>query len=447
MQPTVQEGPRRQPRRAAFAAFVGTTIEWYDFYIYATASALVFGKLFFPQGDPFYSTLASFGAFAVGFFARPFGGLVFGHLGDRFGRKKALVATLAIMGIGTVGIGFLPTYASAGALAPVLLVLLRVAQGVAIGGEWGGAVLMAGEHAPAARRTFLASFAQLGSPAGLILALLAFRTVGHLPQQQLMDWGWRIPFLLSAVLLLVGVFIRSGVAESPEFAAAAERAKPANLPIVDVLRNAWRTVLLCLGANVIGVAGAWFCNTFMLSFATGTLGISRALMLDCLFVVAFVHFFNQLFSGWLAQRVEARKFLAWAAGLAMISPYPMFILVSTGKPIAIVVGIAMAVMCMSGSYAVMAGLMTEAFDVRYRYSAISLSYQSCAALAGGLTPLVGTVLAHAWPGQWWPLAVFYSALGGISLVCLLGLKRGGSGSRVPGMARQVPSVGGGKASE
>ncbi|SAK55030.1 transporter protein [Caballeronia hypogeia] len=431
MQTTVQGSPTRQPGRAAFAAFVGTTIEWYDFYIYATASALVFGKLFFPQGDSFYSTLASFGTFAVGFFARPFGGLVFGHLGDRIGRKKALVATLAIMGIGTVGIGFLPTYASAGALAPVLLVLLRVAQGIAIGGEWGGAVLMAGEHAPKAKRTFLASFAQLGSPAGLILALLAFRTVGHMPKEQLMDWGWRVPFLLSAVLLIVGIFIRSGVSESPEFAAAAKREKPARLPILDVLSNAWGKVLLCLGANVIGVAGAWFCNTFMLSFTTETLGISRSLMLDCLFIVAFVHFFNQLFSGWLAQRVGAKKFLAWAAGLAMLSPYPMFILVSTGKPLAIVVGIAITVMCMSGSYAVMAGLMTDAFDVRYRYSAISLSYQSCAALAGGLTPIIGTVLAHAWPGQWWPLAVFYSALAAVSLLCLLGLQTNKSDVRSP----------------
>jgi MFS family permease len=178
MTPQPQDHPTgTQPARAAAAAFVGTTIEWYDFYIYATASALIFGKLFFPGSEPFFSTLASFGTFAVGFFARPFGGLLFGHLGDRIGRKKALVATLAIMGVGTVGIGFLPTYASAGVLAPVLLVLLRVAQGIAIGGEWGGAVLMASEHAPQGRRTFFASFAQLGSPAGLILSLIAFRAV------------------------------------------------------------------------------------------------------------------------------------------------------------------------------------------------------------------------------------------------------------------------------
>ncbi|VVE00106.1 Inner membrane metabolite transport protein YhjE [Pandoraea eparura] len=422
MQNHAQGSPARQPGRAAFAAFVGTTIEWYDFYIYAMASALIFNKLFFPQGDPFYATLASFGTFAVGFFARPFGGLIFGHLGDRIGRKKALVATLAIMGIGTVGIGFLPTYASAGALAPTLLVVLRIAQGIAIGGEWGGAVLMAGEHAPQRKRTFLASFAQLGSPAGLILALLAFKTVGHLPRETLMGWGWRLPFLASAVLLVIGVFIRASVSESPEFTAAIEREKPARLPIVDVLRNAWGTVLLCLGANVIGVAGAWFLNTFMLSFTTQTLGLSREMILDCLFVVAFIHFFNQLFSGWIAQRVGPVKFLAWAAGLAMLSPYPMFALVSTGRPVAIVIGIGIAVVCMSGSYAVMAGLMTDAFDVRYRYSAISLSYQCCAAIAGGLTPLIGTLLAHAWPGQWWPLALFYSSLAAVSLICLGGLQ-------------------------
>ncbi|WP_233884961.1 MFS transporter [Paraburkholderia flagellata] len=413
----------RQPARASLAAFVGTTIEWYDFYIYATASALIFGKLFFPSHEPFYSTLASFGTFAVGFFARPFGGLVFGHLGDRIGRKKALVATLSIMGVGTVGIGFLPTYASAGALAPALLVLLRVAQGIAIGGEWGGAVLMAGEHAPREKRTFLASFAQLGSPAGLILALLAFRSVAHLDKDALYSWGWRLPFIASAVLLVVGLLIRSGVGESPEFEAIRTQRRTAAMPIVEVLRDSWRVVLLCLGANVIGVAGAWFVNTFMLNYTTQTLGLDRALILDCLFVVAFIQLITQLFSGWFAQRVGAGRFLVLAAALAMISPYPMFVLVSTGRPVAIVAGIAIAVMCMCSSYAVMAGFMTNAFPVRVRYSAISISYQCCAALAGGLTPLVGTLLAHDYPGQWWPLALFYSALAAISLVCIAVLQR------------------------
>ncbi|SDH12720.1 MFS transporter [Paraburkholderia phenazinium] len=424
MHPQPQDDPAvRQPARAAAAAFVGTTIEWYDFYIYATASALIFGKLFFPGSEPFFSTLASFGTFAVGFFARPFGGLVFGHLGDRIGRKKALVATLAIMGVGTVGIGFLPTYASAGVLAPVLLVVLRVAQGIAIGGEWGGAVLMASEHAPQGRRTFFASFAQLGSPAGLILSLIAFRAVASMDKVAFMDWGWRLPFLASAVLLIVGLLIRMGVSESPEFTTLKAQRRVAALPAGEVVRDAWRTLLLCLGANVIGVAGAWFVNTFMLNYTTQTLGLDRALILDCLFVVAFIQLGTQLMSGYFAQRIGTGRFLKSAAALAMLSPYPMFALVSSGRPAAIVIGIALAVMCMSSSYAVMAGFMANAFAVRVRYSAISLSYQLCAALAGGLTPLIGTILAHRYPGQWWPLAVFYSVLAAISLICITTLER------------------------
>ena len=300
---------------------------------------------------------------------------------------------------------------------------LRIAQGIAIGGEWGGAVLMAGEHAPKEKRTFLASFAQLGSPAGLILALLAFRSIAHLDHAALFAWGWRLPFIASAVLLVVGLLIRSGVGESPEFEAIKTQRRTATLPILDVLRDSWRVVLLCLGANVIGVAGAWFVNTFMLNYTTQTLGLDRALILDCLFVVAFIQLFTQLASGWFAQRVGAGRFLTLAAALAMLSPYPMFVLVSTGKPAAIVIGIAIAVMCMSSSYAVMAGFMTNAFPVRVRYSAISISYQCCAALAGGLTPLIGTLLAHDFPGQWWPLALFYSALAAVSLVCIAVLQR------------------------
>ncbi|QCU28732.1 MHS family MFS transporter [Burkholderia pseudomallei] len=433
-----ERAPVGQPARAALAAFVGTTIEWYDFYLYATASALIFGKLFFPSGDPFFSTLASFGTFAVGFFARPFGGLVFGHLGDRVGRKKALVATLVIMAVGTVGIGLLPTYAQAGAVAPVALVVLRIAQGIAIGGEWGGAVLMASEHASADRRTFVASFAQLGSPAGLILALLAFRLVAGIEHDAFLAWGWRLPFLASAALLVVGLAIRAGVDESPEFARMKAQRRTAALPVADVVRDAWRTLLLCLGANVIGVAGAWFVNTFMLNYTTQTLGLDRALILDCLFVVAFIQLGTQLASGWFAQRIGTGRFLTAAAALAIASPYPMFALVSTGRPVAIVVGIAIAVMCMSSSYAVMAGFMSTAFDVRVRYSAISLSYQLCAALAGGLTPLAGTLLAHRFAGQWWPLAAFYSALAVVSLACIATLERGkrvGVGERRGALAK------------
>ena len=312
--------PRRQPTRAVAAAFVGTTIEWYDYYIFATAAALVFGQLFFPSEDPLLSTLAAFGTFAVGFFARPLGGLVFGHIGDRIGRKKSLIVTLLMMGVVTVLIGVLPTYSQAGVWAPILLILLRVVQGIAVGGEWGGAVLMAGEHAPAGRRTFFASFAQWGSPAGLILSIIAFRSVTSLPEEDLLSWGWRLPFLASALLLVVGLAIRLGVDESPEFAEMKERQETVKAPAAEVLRSAWRPLLLCIGANTLGIAGVYFTNTFMLSYTTQVLELSRSLILDCLLFVALIQFRVQPLAALFAERLGSARFLLLIAALAMASP-------------------------------------------------------------------------------------------------------------------------------
>ncbi|WP_447776833.1 MFS transporter [Pseudomonas chlororaphis] len=416
-----------QPRRAAAAAFIGTMIEWYDFYIYATAAALVFGALFFPSDDKLFSTMAAFGTFAVGFFARPLGGIVFGHIGDRIGRKKSLVITLLMMGVVTVCIGLLPTYAQIGATAPVLLILLRIVQGIAVGGEWGGAVLMAGEHAPKGRRNFFASFAQLGSPAGLILSLLAFSAVTRLPEEDLMSWGWRLPFLASALLLVVGLAIRLGVNESPEFLASREQAHKAQrkeqAPVMEVLQSAWRPLLLCIGANTLGIAGVYFTNTFMIAYSTQQLGLPRSLILECLFVVAIIQFCIQPLAAWTAEKLGATRFLCLASLLAMASPYPMFVLVSSGRAPLIILGIALAVVCMASFYAVIAGYVSGMFETRVRYTAISLAYQVCGAVAGGLTPLIGTWLAHQFAGQWWPMALFYSLIATISLLCVLALSR------------------------
>lgn len=416
-----------QPRRAAAAAFIGTMIEWYDFYIYATAAALVFGALFFPSEDKLFSTMAAFGTFAVGFFARPLGGIIFGHIGDRIGRKKSLVITLLMMGVVTVCIGLLPTYAQIGALAPVLLILLRIVQGIAVGGEWGGAVLMAGEHAPKGRRNFFASFAQLGSPAGLILSLLAFSAVTRLPEDALMSWGWRLPFLASALLLLVGLAIRLGVNESPEFLASREQAakslRKEQAPVMQVLRTAWRPLLLCIGANTLGIAGVYFTNTFMIAYTTQQLEIPRSLILECLFVVAIIQFCIQPLAAWSAEKIGATRFLCLVSVLAMASPYPMFVLVSSGQAPLMILGIALAVVCMASFYAVIAGYVSGMFETRVRYTAISLAYQVCGALAGGLTPLIGTWLAHRFIGQWWPMALFYSLIAAVSLICVLALSR------------------------
>ncbi|AMG46773.1 MFS transporter [Achromobacter ruhlandii] len=413
-----------QPVRASTAAFIGTMIEWYDFYIYATAAALVFGKLFFPSATGFYGTLAAFGTFAVGFFARPLGGALFGHIGDRIGRKKSLVITLLMMGTVTVLIGLLPTYASIGFWAPVLLVLLRIVQGVAVGGEWGGAVLMAGEHSPdKSKRTFFASFAQLGSPAGLILSMLMFKLVTGLDDAAFLSWGWRVPFLFSAVLLVVGFVIRLSVNESPDFLAEkqaqAKRAKPARAPLAQVLTGAPRLLALAVGANVLGIAGFYFTSTFMIAYTTQYVGLNRAVILDCLLVVSIMQFFITPLAAYIASRVGNLRFLATMALVSVFTPYAMFNLVDLGSLGAITLGIGVAVLFMGAYYAVIAGFVSDSFPTAIRYTGISMAYQLSGAIFGGLTPMLGTVLAENFKGQWWPLAVLFSVISLLSLVSVL----------------------------
>ncbi|WP_373745016.1 MFS transporter [Achromobacter insuavis] len=415
-----------QPVRASTAAFIGTMIEWYDFYIYATAAALVFGKLFFPSATGFYGTLAAFGTFAVGFFARPLGGALFGHIGDRIGRRKSLVITLLMMGTVTVLIGLLPTYASIGVWAPVLLVLLRIVQGVAVGGEWGGAVLMAGEHSPdKSKRTFFASFAQLGSPAGLILSMLMFKLVTGLDDAAFLSWGWRVPFLFSAVLLLVGFVIRLSVNESPDFLeekqAQAKRAKPARAPLAQVLTGAPRLLALAVGANVLGIAGFYFTSTFMIAYTTQYVGLNRAVILDCLLVVSIMQFFITPLAAYIASRVGNLRFLGATALISVFTPYAMFNLVDLGSLGAITLGIGVAVLFMGAYYAVIAGFVSDSFPTAIRYTGISMAYQLSGAIFGGLTPMLGTVLAENFKGQWWPLALLFSAISLLSLVSVLSL--------------------------
>lgn len=418
-----------QPVRASTAAFVGTMIEWYDFYIYATAAALVFGKLFFPSVDGFYGTLAAFGTFAVGFFARPLGGAVFGHIGDKIGRKKSLVITLLMMGTVTVLIGLLPTYAVIGVWAPILLVLLRFIQGIAVGGEWGGAVLMAGEHSPDARkRTFFASFAQMGSPAGLILSTLMFKLVTGMDDAAFLDWGWRVPFLFSAVLVLVGFVIRLSVNESPDFvkeqANQATQAKAAQTPLMEVLRGAPKLLVLTVCANVLGIAGFYFTNTFMIAYTTQYVGLPRAVILNCLLVVSIMQFFITPLSAYVAERVGNRRFLITTAFISMFTPYAMFTLVDHGTLGAITLGVGLSVLFLGAYYAVIAGYVSDAFPTRIRYTGISMAYQLCGAIFGGLTPILGTILAENFKGQWWPLAVLFTVISLLSLVAVVLLKQG-----------------------
>lgn len=423
MSTSIRSTPNKaQPVRAALGSFLGTLIEWFDFYIYATASALIFSHVFFPGSSQLVGTLSSFATLAVGFLARPLGGIIFGHLGDRFGRKYSLILTLFLMGASTVGIGLLPSYAQIGVMAPVLLVLLRVLQGIAVGGEWGGAVLLASEHAPARRKSFYASFAQLGSPAGLVLSLLTFRYISSLPEADMLSWGWRLPFIGSVLLLLLAFVIRRGVNESPEFEAhrndvAASAAQPS--PVKTVVRESWPLILLVMGACTIGISSAYFTNTFMIAYATQFMGIKSQVILECLSVVAIVQLINQPIAAWLADKVGAGRFLLLVSGVSIVVPYLMFNLVSTGQTLMIILGISLTKIFSSAFYAVIAGYIVDIFPMHQRYSGISLAYQGCGALIGGTTPMLGTLIAGQFGGQWWPLAVFYSLLALTSFVCVL----------------------------
>jgi len=435
-----------QPVRASLAAFVGTMIEWYDFYIYGTAAALVFGKVFFPSADGFYGTLAAFGTFAVGFFARPLGGAVFGHIGDRIGRKKSLVITLLIMGSVTVLIGLLPSYSSIGVWSPVLLVLLRLIQGIAVGGEWGGAVLMAGEHSPdQSKRTFFASFAQLGSPAGLLLSIMMFKLASTLDDAAFLDWGWRVPFLFSAVLLIVGFGIRLSVKESPDFLAEqqakakrdATAQQAEQVPLLQVLTGAPGLLALAVGANVLGIAGFYFSNTFMLAYTTQYVGLSRGLILDSLLVVSAMQFLITPLSAYIALRIGNRRFLLITSFASLFTPYLMFNLVDLGTRLSLTLGVGVAVLFIGAYYAVIAGYVSDNFPTRIRYTGLSMAYQLSGAIFGGLTPMLGTVLAQKFQGHWWPLALLFSVLSLLSMLSVAFLAERRPGARPDSFGAQV----------
>lgn len=429
--PTPTSSPR-QARTAGLAAFVGTSIEWYDFFIYGTASAIVFGPLFFPSVSTTVGVLASFLTFWVGFLARPLGGIIFGHLGDRIGRKKTLVVTLLMMGAATALIGVLPTYNQAGFAAPILLTVLRALQGIAVGGEWGGAVLIAAEHAGEKRRVLFGAFAQQGSPAGAILASLSFIGAANVSGDAFLSWGWRLPFLASAVLVIVGLVIRLSVEESPEFTrareAARQKAESAALPVLDVVRRHPVALLLGIGSSAIGVAAAYFFNVFSLAHATAVGGVDRSTMLDILLGVAVVQFAAQPIGAALGQKLGATRVMGASLALLILMTPVTYLLLDTGKPWLVFVGLAVGMAPVAGYYALVAGFLANAFPVEVRYTGISLSYQLCATVLGGTAPLVATWL-DAYLGGISAVAGYQILLALLTLMSVLALSRHGVRSR------------------
>ncbi len=422
--------------KVAAASFIGTAGEWYDFFLYGTAAALVFNRLFFPSFNPLMGTLAAFGTFAVGFVARPLGGIIFGHFGDKLGRKSMLSATLMIMGVATFAIGLLPTYASAGVLAPILLVVLRIFQGFGLGGEWGGAVLMAVESAPAHRRGFYGSWPQMGAPAGLLVANAVFSIFSGLPEDQFISWGWRVPFLFSAVLIGIGVFICLGVAESPAFRAAHQH-KPAEKsvpPVLEVLRTYPRQILLAMGARFAENGFFYIVTTFVLAYGT-SIGLERAAMLKAVLVATCVHLVAIPAFGALSDVVGRRPvYIGGAVGCALLA-FPFFWLIDTKQTGAVWLAISMGIIAHGAMYGPQASFFSELFGTRVRYSGASLGYQLASVFAGGLSPLVATGLLQATDNAPWSVSLYMVGLALVTIVSVyLSAEtfREGIGTEAPG---------------
>lgn len=408
----------------------GSAIEWYDFFIYGTAAALIFNKLFFPTADPLAGTLLAFSTFAVGFAARPLGGMLFGHLGDKVGRKAALVTALFLMGGSTTVIGLLPTYASIGVLAPIALVVLRLAQGVAVGGQWGGAVLIATENAPPHRRGLYGSFAQLGVPVGLVLSTLVFLgTSAWLTEAQFAAWGWRLPFLFSIALIMVALYAQFRLEETVAMREV-KAAGTASSPVLEVLRKHPGNIALAAGAVIVVGAGFYLFATYLLSYGTTVLGMPRSTMLNAVMwgavaqvpaLPAFAH---------LSDRIGRRPVYLFGAVTTGLWVFPAFLLVNTRSPGLVVLAVVVALVLFAAMYGPQAAFFSELFTARLRYSGASLGYQVGVMLGGAFTPIIATWLYSQYR-SFVPVAVFLLVTALVSCACVIKLTAVGARGLVP----------------
>jgi MHS family shikimate/dehydroshikimate transporter-like MFS transporter len=391
------QGDTQSLRQVALASFVGTTIEWYDFFLYGTAAALIFDKLFFPNVDPTIGTLAAFATFGVGFAARPLGGIVFGHFGDRAGRKSMLVISLLIMGLATAAIGILPSYASIGIAAPIILVVLRLAQGLGVGGEWGGAVLMAVEHAPKGKRGLYGSFPQMGVPAGLFLSTVIFAIMqSATTEAQFESWGWRVPFLVSLVLVGVGLFIRMRIMESPAFQRVKETGTEAPKPIVDVIKTQPREVLVAMGMRIAENGVFYVFTVFVLAYGEDTLKLSKGTMLTAVAIAAAIGLFTVPLWGRLSDHFGRKPLYMAGAVFSTLFAFPFFAMVDTKSTVLIVLAVVLGVNVGHDlMYGPQGAYYAEMFGTRVRYSGASLGYQLASVLSGGFAPLIAAALLAA----------------------------------------------------
>jgi MFS family permease len=405
-----------QLRKAVIASTIGTTIEWYDFFLYGTAAGLVFGKLFFPNQDPLAATFLAFGTYFVGFAARPIGAAIFGHYGDRIGRKATLIATLLCMGIATFLIAFVPTYETIGIWGAVILTVLRALQGIGVGGEWGGSVLLAMEWTRShGRRGLVASWPQMGVPLGLFLANLMVLVFSILSGDQFMVWGWRIPFALSVILIGIGLWIRLGILETPVFQKLLETKRIEKAPILEVIRKQPRQIILSALLRMSEQAPFYIFSAFVFTYAVGTLGMPRGLVLAGVMAGACLGFVVVPLAGHLSDRIGRRRMFMIGAAITGVFGFAYYAMMDSGIAALAFLAIPLSLVCTNMQYAVEASLIAEAFTPRLRYSGASLGYQLASLIAGGPAPLIATALLASYHSGY-AVALYIAACAVVSLV-------------------------------
>lgn len=433
---------RRTPFLAAFSGMLGFCIEAYDFYIYGTASALVFNVIFFPSFDPLVGTLLAFGTFGVGAVMRPLGGIVCGHFGDRIGRKTMLVWTLVIMGLATVLIGLVPSYAQIGVAAPITLTVLRGVQGFAVGGEWAGGALVAVEHAPAKRSAYFGSLTQMGSPIALFLSTGTFALLSQLPKEDFMSWGWRIPFLASGLLIVVGLVIRLRLLETPMFVTAMAAGKKASFPVADVLRNNMRSLLIGGGLILCTTVAFYVEAVFVVSYATQVAAMPRQTVLNAVLIASVFELVMLPLFAMLGDRIGVKPVALLGAIWTGAFSFPFFWLVNTGTPFSIELAISLSMVGIAALYSVLPSYVASLFPTQVRYTGLSIAYGVSSGLIAGMTPLLASAL-FIWAASPWPVALYVAAIAIITVVAIFASpgawrSAGASDSELSGDAVGVP---------
>jgi MFS family permease len=407
---------RAQLRRAAIASTVGTTIEWYDFLLYGQVASIVFAKLFFPKSAPLVGTLEAFGIYFVGFVARPIGAAIFGHYGDRIGRKAALIATLLLTGLSTFAVGLVPTYEQIGIWAAVILVVLRLIQGIGVGGEWGGSVLLAMEWARTNKhRGFIAAWPQFGGPAGLFLANLAVLAFSAISGDEFITWGWRVPFYLSLIMVAIGLWIRLGILETPVFSRLVEAKRLEQVPVLEVIKRQPKAVILTALARSVEQGPAYIYFSFVFVYGSLVLHVSRDLLLSALLLASCIDFLLIPLTGYISDRYGRKRTFMIAAAVAGVYGFPYYALMNTAQPSLIVLATVLAFIFHAFVYGPQGALIAECFTPRLRYSGTSIGYQLASITAGGPAPLIATALLAKF-NSGWPIAVYILFYGVVSVV-------------------------------